>query len=302
MNYNYLRYFSVLAQLEHYTLAAARLEISQPSLSSAIRSLENELGVQLFEKVGRNIRLTEEGRYFQKKVDAAMDELTTATETLLSSRENAPVVIHVGLVSGTIRGIVANEMARCLQTSGRYRFHITEGSAKDLMDLLRQEKLDLAIVDVTSRDRSLHFRKLRQRNFYMAAPSDHPLAEKQKVTVSDLAAFPQIGFSHSMDHNFENWASHPDVRQNFICQVNTVSSALELVTAGLGITIIPEECIQPADDVVYIPLQNRHQALYSCILYDRWLSPPIWDFVERIIKSASEQPAACGQMPGNVRI
>ena len=51
MNYNYLRYFSVLAQLEHYTLAAARLEISQPSLSSAIRNLEDDLGVKLFEKV-----------------------------------------------------------------------------------------------------------------------------------------------------------------------------------------------------------------------------------------------------------
>ena len=56
MNYNYLRYFSVLAQVEHYTLAAARLGISQPSLSSAIHQLEDELGgVKLFEKVGRNI-------------------------------------------------------------------------------------------------------------------------------------------------------------------------------------------------------------------------------------------------------
>ena len=61
MNYNYLRYFSVLAQVEHYTLAAARLGISQPSLSSAIHHLEDELGgIKLFEKTGRNIRLTEE--------------------------------------------------------------------------------------------------------------------------------------------------------------------------------------------------------------------------------------------------
>ena len=68
MNYNYLRYFSVLAQVEHYTLAAARLGISQPSLSSAIHHLEEELGgVRLFEKVGRNIRLTEEGRYYQER-------------------------------------------------------------------------------------------------------------------------------------------------------------------------------------------------------------------------------------------
>ena len=93
MNYNYLRYFSVLAQVEHYTLAAARLGISQPSLSSAIHNLENDLGgVRLFEKVGRNIRLTDEGRFYREKVDAALQELHTASLTLRSSKVSAPVV------------------------------------------------------------------------------------------------------------------------------------------------------------------------------------------------------------------
>ncbi len=286
MNYNYLRYFSVLAELEHYTLAAARLEISQPSLSSAIRSLENELGVKLFEKVGRNIRLTEQGRYFQKKVDAAMSELSAATEMLLSSRDNAPIVIRLGFVSGALQGVISQIMASYVRDSNRFRFHITEGSARDLMELLHQEKLDLAIVDVTSRDRSLHFRKLRQRNFYVAVPNGHELAQRTELNASELASYPQIGFSHSMDHNFEDWASRPDVPQQFVCQVNTVSSALNLVCAGLGITIVPDECILPLEGVHYIPLVNRHQALYSCVVYDRWLDPPVWEFVERIIKSA----------------
>lgn len=289
MNYNYLRYFSVLAQLEHYTLASARLEISQPSLSSAIRSLENELGVKLFEKVGRNIRLTEQGRYFQKKVDAAMEELSAATETLLSSRDNAPIVIRIGFVSGALQGAVSREMARFLHDSSRFRFHVTEGSAKDLMELLHQEKLDLAIVDVTSRDRSLHFRKLRQRNFCVAVPNGHALADRPVLNASELMDYPQIGFSHSMDHNFEDWASHQGIPRQFVCQVNTVSSALNLVSAGLGITIVPDECTLPLEGITYIPLANRHQALYSCVVYDRWLDPPVWEFVERIIKSAQEK-------------
>lgn len=286
MNYNYLRYFSVLAELEHYTLAAARLEISQPSLSSAIRSLENELGVRLFEKVGRNIRLTEEGRYFRKKVDSALEELSAATETLLSSQENAPIVIRLGFVSGALNGSVAQMLAQYAESSDRFRFHITEGSAKDLMDLLHQEKLDVAIVDVTSRDRSLHFRKLRQRSFFVAVSQNHPLAGRESIRVDELSDYPQIGFSHSMDRNFEDWANHPDHRKNFICQVNTVSAALTLVSAGLGITTVPGECIAPGEGLVYIPLENRHQALYSCIVYDRWLSPPVWDFVDKVIKSA----------------
>ena len=147
----------------------------------------------------------------------------------------------------------------------------------------------MAIVDVTSRDRSLHFRKLRQRSFYAAVPTEHPLSQMTSVTTSDLAVYPQIGFSHSMDKSFEDWASHPDARQHFVCQVNTVSSALSLVSQGVGVTAIPDECMMPVQGVTYLPLENRYQALYSCIVYDRWLSPPVWDFVEQVIRSAKTE-------------
>ena len=80
----------------------------------------------------------------------------------------------------------------------------------------------------------------------------------------------------------------PEVPQHFVGQVNTVTGALDLVKAGLGITIVPGECIPARDGLTYIPLQNRHQALYLCIVYDRWLDPPVWDFVERLIKSARQ--------------
>ena len=291
MNYNYLRYFSVLAQLEHYTLAAARLEISQPSLSSAIRTLENELGVSLFEKVGRNIRLTEQGRYFQKKVDSALSELSAATEVLMASQENAPIVVRVGYVSGSLQGTVAKQMTAAIRQNSRMRFHITEGSAKDLMDLLHQEKLDMAIVDVTVRDRSLHFRSLRQRDFYVAVPTGHPLSGQRTLKVGDLVHYQQIGFSHSMDKSFEDWASHQDTPQNFICQVNSVSGALSLVSSGVGIAIIPDECIEPTNGIVFIPLQNRHQALYLCTVYDRWLEPTVWDFADRIVHVLRQEAA-----------
>ena len=165
MNYNVLRYFSVLAQVEHYTLAAARLGISQPTLSSAIHNLENELGgINLFEKVGRNVRLTDEGRFYQEKVDAALQELHSASMMLRDSKIRAPIVIRMGYVSGTLDGLVARKIAECGQQNHRIRFYLTESSAENLMDMIREEKLDMAIVDTTNRDRSLHFRKLNQRD------------------------------------------------------------------------------------------------------------------------------------------
>ena len=286
MNYNYLRYFSVLAKLEHYTLAAARLGISQPSLSSAIHHLEAELGnVKLFEKVGRNIRLTEEGRYYQEKVDAALKELNTASITLRESRISAPVLIRLGVVSGTVGGTVSREIAAYLQQNPRIRFRLTESSAEELMDLVRQEKLDMAIVDITNRDRTLHFRKLCRRAFYAALPGDHPLSGSKTLTPQQLSQEPQIVFNHDSENTFGQWASGLSADENIVCTVNTAQAALELVSAGVGICAVPDDCVQPQENVCFIPIENWYQALYMCILYDKWLEPPVWKFVERLVKA-----------------
>lgn len=286
MNYNYLRYFSVLAQVEHYTLAAARLGISQPSLSSAIHQLETELGdVKLFEKVGRNIRLTEEGRYFQEKVDSALRELQTASMTLRDSKASAPVVIRMGVVSGTLGGTVAREIGEYMRQNERIRFRLTESSAEELMDLVRQEKLDMAIVDTTNRDRSLHFRKLCQRNFLAALPAGHPLCEQEALLPQQLSHEPQVVFNYNMENSFGQWASGITADEQISCTVNTAQAALELVAAGAGVCLIPAECVQEREDVRCIPVKNWHRALYMCILYDKWLEPPVWGFVEKLVKT-----------------
>lgn len=290
MNYNYLRYFSVLAQEEHYTLAAARLGISQPSLSSAIHHLESELGgVRLFEKTGRNIRLTEEGRFFREQVDAALQQLHTASMTLQDSKISAPVVIRMGIVSGTLAGTVAREIASYGQQNARIRFRLTESSADELMDLVRQEKLDMALVDTTNRDRSLHFRKLYQRGFYAAVPAKHPLAKQAHILPQQISREPQVVFNYDVDNSFGQWAAGISNEENIVCSVNTAQAALDLVAAGVGVCYVPENCIRDMDDVRFMPVENRHQALYMCILYDKWLEPPIWGFVENLVKVLRKQ-------------
>ena len=286
MNYNYLRYFSVLAQTEHYTVAAARLGISQPSLSSAIHNLENDLGgVKLFEKVGRNIRLTEEGRFYQEKVDSALEELHSASLTLRDSRISAPVVIRLGIVSGTLDGLLARQIVKYTRQNQRIRFHLTESSSENLLDLLRQEKLDMAIVDSTDRDRSLHFRKLSERDFFVALPATHHLANRSFIDPQEVISEPQVVFNYNVGKSFKEWTTGSPTDEAVICTVDTSRSALDLVNAGIGIAFIPNECVEARPGIQYVPLKNWHQALYMCIRYDKWLEPPVWDFVELIVKA-----------------
>ena len=290
MNYNYLQYFSVLAQVEHYTLAAARLGISQPSLSSAIHHLEDELGgVKLFEKVGRNIRLTEEGRYFQQKVDTALHELHTASMTLRDSQNTAPVIIRMGVVSGTLGGTVSREIAGHIRQNSRIRFWITESSADELMDLVRQEKLDMAIVDTTNRDRSLHFRKLGQQEFLAALPAGHPLAKEDSLDPRQLNREPQVAFNYDIENRFGLLSTSPGEGEHVLCTVNTAQAALDLVASGVGIAVLSADSVQPRAGIAYVPVKNWHQALYMCILYDKWLEPPVWEFVEKLVKALRER-------------
>lgn len=284
MNYNYLRYFSVLAQVEHYTLAAARLGISQPSLSSAIHNLEADLGgVKLFEKVGRNIRLTEEGRFYQQTVDAALQELHSASMMLRDSKISAPIVIRMGVISGTLNGLVADEIAEYARMNKRIRFHLTESSAENLMDMVRQEQLDMAIVDSTNRDRSLHFRKLKQRDLCVALPDGHPLANREELRPQEIIHEPQVVFNYNVKESFSQWTTGSPSDESVLCTVDTAQAALDLVQAGVRIAFIPEACMQPCSGVRFLPLTNWHQALYMCILYDKWLDPPVWEFVERVV-------------------
>lgn len=142
----------------------------------------------------------------------------------------------------------------------------------------------MAIVDTTNRDRSLHFRKLGQRNFCVALPQNHPLANSDVLTPQQIAGEPQIVFHHDMENTFGQWARGEAVEERVVCTVNTAQAALDLVAAGVGVCVLSEESQKDQEDVCFVPLKNWHQALYMCILYDKWLEPPVWGFVDELVK------------------
>ena len=151
--------------------------------------------------------------------------------------------------------------------------------------MVQQEKVDMAIVDTTSRDRSLHFRKLGQRDFSVALPIDHPLANGGALLPRHISQEPQVVFNSNLENSFGQWASGDPSAPHIVCTVNTVQTALDLVAAGVGTALISEACVPPRDDVRCIPLAHWHQALYMCILYDKWLEPPVWTFVEKLVST-----------------
>lgn len=98
MNVAQLRYFVAVAQLEHYSRAAKALYITQPALSNSMNRLEKELGVQLFENIGRNIVLTPQGKDLLVSVSAALKELDRGFEVIRDHGNNQKKIVRIGAV------------------------------------------------------------------------------------------------------------------------------------------------------------------------------------------------------------
>ena len=129
-----------------------------------------------------------------------------------------------------------------------------------------------------------HFRKLCQRSMYAALPVQHPLAQHEELLPQQLSQEPQVSFHYGPDNSFGQWASGVGAEETIRCTVNTAQAALDLVAAGVGVCVLSEDCVTEREGVRFVPVKNWHQALYMCILYDKWLEPPVWGFVENLVK------------------
>ena len=106
-----------------------------------------------------------------------------------------------------------------------------------------------------------------------------------KALCENSFAYPQIAFNYNEGESFKEWAAGSRTEETIVCTVDTSQAALDLVSAGVGIALIPENCLFERKDVRFVSVSNWHQALYMCILYDKWLEPPIWAFVEKLVKA-----------------
>ena len=101
----------------------------------------------------------------------------------------------------------------------------------------------------------------------------------------DVMHEPQIVFNYNVARSFKEWTTGAPSDESVICTVDTAQTALDLVAANVGIAFVPDKCVQQRPGIRFVPMRNWHQALYMCILYDKLLEPPLWEFVESLVKS-----------------
>jgi Transcriptional regulator len=267
--------------MEHYTQAAEQLCITQPSLTYAISELEKELGTYLFEKQGRNIRLTKYGQFFLSYVDNALNELQKGEKKLreLVSPSHGSIdlafIYTLGphFVPTMIQSFFSNEANKNIS------FSFSQGNTKNIIQELKEEKFDLAFCSFVDNEPDIDFVPLSRQELVVIVPFNHPLAVYDCIDLKDTAPYPFVLFNKKSGIRplIDSLFAKVGVTPQIICEVEEDSAVAGLVSVNYGIAILPRIWILQHFNVKILPIKNptHERFIYLASIKNRYLSPAV---------------------------
>lgn len=243
MTLTQLRYFKMIVDVGYVGRAAEKLEITQPTLSKAVGLLENELGVKLLEKSGRNVILTRYGRNYYEHVSRALDALDRGNYELQMLLNEYEGEIKLGFSYSLGESFIPNAIQYFQSEEGneKIRFRLKQANAPHIMNLLVDEKIDVAICSYRKELPGVEFVPVWKRELVLIVSRNHPLAVKKNIVLADLENEPFIHFSSEssfqdfLNELFERKNVHPQINY----EVNEDTLIAGLVEKGFGVSIVP---------------------------------------------------------------
>ena len=264
MELRHLRYFVAVAHEGHVTRAAEKLHIQQPPLSQQIRALEREIDAALFVRHPRGVSLTDAGRSFLADAEQILAQAEHAKIRARRTARGEVGRIAVGFTtSAPFHPLVARAIREFRATRPDVSFVLEESSSGDMVSGLRDERLDVAFIRSGLVDpEGVTVHPLLQEDMVAAFPARHPLIRKPRLGLKDLAEETFILYRRPDGRGLYDVIVAACAEAGFSPHVGQeaprIVSTLNLVAAGLGITIVPASLSRlPLEGVTYRPLTGR---------------------------------------------
>src|SRR6516225_32816 len=250
MEVHQLRYFCAVAETGSFTRAAEREQVAQPSLSQQIMKLEVELGVRLFDRLGRAVRLTDMGQVFLPRARAILSEMRAAKEEVAEKQSTVSGPVCVGVIPTIAPYFLPAPIAQFSRQYPEASITVVEDVTVHLMDQLRAGLIDLAIIALPARGHDLDAFPLLTERLFAILPKGHRLARRRTLRMKELREEPFLLLRD--DHCFRDTAIEVCKRARLSPQIvfesGQFSSILGMVAAGLGISIVPEMALEKRSD------------------------------------------------------
>jgi len=262
MELRQLRYFCAVAETASFSRAADKTHVSQPSLSQQIQKLEQELGVRLFDRLGRTVRLTEPGRTFLPRARNILHEVEEASSNIQESATAMGGSVSLGVIPTIAPYFLPRRLAVFAKKYPNVHVSVVEEITPVLLEALKSGGVDVAIMALPLPMRSHEFLSypLMYEKLFAALPKRHSLAKRPHVTMSQLRADPFLLLRDG--HCFRDTAlglcKQARLNPKVVFESGQFMSILSMVVAGMGISIVPQMAVDKhLTDCRFIPLEDR---------------------------------------------
>lgn len=280
MELRQIKYFIEVAKREHVTEAANALHVAQSAVSRQIFNLEEELGVELFIREGRSVRLTKIGQVFLEHMKQALNVMEDATQVVGEYVDPQKGTIHVGFPTSLASYILPTAIYYFREQYPEAKFELHQGSYTELVEAVIKGDINIAILGPIPADHEkINSTVLFTEDIVALLPAHHPLARRSSVKLTELQNDSFVMFPEGFvlrDVIMEGCRQH-GFQPNVSFEGMDMDAIKGLVSAGLGVTLIPEvtivDCLPRATVKVKVTEPDLKRSVGAVIPKDRELLP-----------------------------
>lgn len=286
----HIKYFLAVAEDLHFRKAAERLFISQPGLSRQIKQMENDLGIVLFERHNRKVKLTKAGAYLQKELSMKLKKIDRALLHAKLLNDGKEGVLNFGYVGSAMQEIIPNLLLEFKKNHPDIVFSLKEMYNQKQIDDLLSYELDIGFVRLEKVQKTLEILPILTENFCLLLPYNHPLNEANFKGLDQLKeesfilfdAIYSSSYFEKVMQIFDDSGFSPLISHNTI----HAGSIYTLVENNFGISIVPKSlAIHKKGKIKFIELHKIKQKTVLSAVWNKDNKNPVLNKIIALIKS-----------------
>jgi len=263
LNIRALHYLITLADVRHFSNAAERCHVSQPTLSTQIRKLEEELDVQLVERSPRQVMLTRVGQEIVERSRSILSEVDAIRSIARRARDPDSGTLRLGIFPTLAPYFLPHVIPDLRQRYPRLKLRLFEEKTEDLLAMLAEGRLDAGLLALPIHDDGLVTHRLFVEPFVVAMPEQHPLAANKVISIDDLASEELLLLSdgHCLREQALEVCKMAGAHEKLDFHATSMETLRQMVAANTGITLMPTLAVKapvaPIDNLVTRPFEGK---------------------------------------------
>lgn len=258
MELRQLEYFQMASRLKNITRAAERLNVSQPNITVAIKKLESELGIKLFDRSQKQLSLTPEGNIFLNRIELALRSIQDAVLEVNDYKQLQKGTIKIGIPSMIGAYLFPKIFSSFQQLYPHLDIYLYEEGSMTIREQLERDDLDFGIVIISDASASLQLLPMSRNQIVACIPEKHPLAKKNSISINDVANADLIMLKEGsfLRQLVLSKIKRANIMPEIVLESNQIETVKGLIASNVGIAFLLDFIVKGTPGIKAVPFDD----------------------------------------------